>query len=258
MMLHRHLCRIFDLVDAHFEQFRQGGCRHRAGSTDLCLTATFRAADGCVGAHHIANKSCHRQCPKHIMVGKMVFLLHILQHRRQNTAGAAGRSGDDQAAVCILFADCEGIGADQSIFPGLGTFVNVALVVEELSLSFHGQTTGQCAGFAEAFVDGVLHYLPHLQQKGFDLLPFPLENIVGKADVVGLTMLRDLLKGLFFIDLSLGYGFFSVGADITAANAVKAPSAQLVAIPECDKGHRIGVDRCRCLTIKQDLVSHGI
>ena len=162
-MLHGHLCGIFQLIDAHFKQLAKGGGSHAAGGADLCLTAAGGAADGGICADDVADETRHRKGADDIMIGELVFILHIFQHRGHHAAGAAGGSGDDDAAVGILLADGKGIGADEAVFSGLGAFVDVLLIIQELGLSLQCQSAGKLSGLDQTLLDGIQHGLPHLK-----------------------------------------------------------------------------------------------
>ena len=90
-------------------------------------------------------------------------LVAIFQHRRHHAAGAAGGSGDDDSAVRILLADGKGIGADEAVFSGLGTFVDVLLLIQKLGLSLHLQAAGKLPCLDQTLLDGIQHGLPHLK-----------------------------------------------------------------------------------------------
>ena len=115
-MLQGHFGGVLNLVNAHLEQLAQGGRRHGAGGTDLCLAAALGAADRRIGGHDGAHQAGHGQGANDVVLGKSVLFLHILQHRRHHAAGAAGGGGDDEAAVGVLLTDGEGVGADQAVF----------------------------------------------------------------------------------------------------------------------------------------------
>ena len=256
MMLHRHFRGIFDLVDAHFKEFCQSGRRHTAGGTDLGLATAFRTADGSIGGYNVADQPRHRKGAEDIFVGKIIFILHILQHCGNNTAGAAGRSGNDDAAIGILLADRKSIGANQAVLSGLGAFVDMLLVKQKLRFALHRKTARQGAAFAQAFVDGILHRLPNLHQVVLDVGVLIFKHIVRKSDIFGFANLSDALEGIFLVNVPLVGGAIFIGLNFAAADTIVKLSAQFHLILIGNKFNGIGMNGSFGFVVKDNFVGN--
>ncbi len=241
MVFQRYFGGVLDLVDAHLEQLAQSCRGHGAGGTDLRLTAAFRTADGGVGLDKIADQPGHGQRAQHAILRYAALLLHVAQDAGQHAARAAGGRGDDDAAIGVLFADGEGIGADDAVFTRLRAFVDVLLLEEVLRLALYAQTAGQHAAAGKTLVAGGVHHPPDPAEEVPDVPALAHGNIIAQTQIVRLAVFGDVVKGVFRVDVGLFRRRLAGIAHVSPADAEGAQKARLLFAPAGDEVQRVGV-----------------
>ena len=146
MMFHGNLSRVFHLIQILLIQLRQSGGSHGAGGADLCLAAAFRTGDGGVALGKAADDSGSCKPTKNLLVCKALCLLGIFQNCWDNTAGSAGRCGDNGAVICVLLSNSLGIGGDSLKFQKGRSMVFCFLLIQVFRFALNLETTGQNAG----------------------------------------------------------------------------------------------------------------
>ena len=119
MVLQRDFGSVLRLVRIEIAKDTQRRGGHGAGGADLRLAAALGTGDRGVAFDERPNQAGNRQCATDRFIAVLVPFLHISENRRQDAAGTAGRRSNNGTAVCVLLADCVGIGADNPAFPHL-------------------------------------------------------------------------------------------------------------------------------------------
>ncbi len=157
---HGDLRRVLDLVDVQTVKGGERRSRHGTGASDFRLAAAFRAGDAGVGADYVPDDSGDSQSVDDLVLREAPVMLHVVQHRGQDTAAAAGRGGHHDVLVGVFLADGVGIGRDYPVHRDVRAFVVAALPVEQLRLAGDAQSAGQNALGVQAAMNGILHGLP--------------------------------------------------------------------------------------------------
>ena len=123
-----------------------------------------------------------------------------IQHRRQHTAGAAGRSRDYSTAGGILLRYCQRVCEQQSA-PLHGAVVALGVLIIGIGLTAHVKSTGQHALMVQAAGDGVLHDLPALSQIVPDVRILILGHILPEIGIVLIAPAQDILHLAERIDI---------------------------------------------------------
>ena len=165
MMLKGNLGCVLNLIKSHLKELAKCRRRHRAGSTDLGLTATLCTADRCVGLGESADKSCNRKSSDDLLVGESMLLLHITKNRGEHGAGAAGWSSNDRAVIGILLADRVGVCTYDTVLSRYLALVDMTLIVKLLCLSLKLKSAGEHTRGDKSLVDRILHNAPNLEEK---------------------------------------------------------------------------------------------
>ena len=218
MMLQGDLRSVFDLVDGHFVQLTQCRRCHRASRADLRLTAARRTGDGRIFLHEIADKSANCQRVEDLIVCEALLFAEISEYRRHHTACAAGRSRNNDSTVCILFTCRESICAYDPVFPCVGRFVDVPLVVEILRLSLYAKSTRECTAFLQPHIDRFVHHEPDFFKKRLEIHILMLVDIRGQAHIAILAVFRDLREMVLVVDLWCIQLRDPLNADLSAAD----------------------------------------
>ena len=229
-MLHSDLGTVLDLVKIHTEKLTQSGSSHRAGRTDFRLTAALGTADGGVCLDDIADKTGSGKSFADFCIGEAALFLHIIEDCRKNTAGAAGWGRYDGTAAGILLAYGKGIGADKAVFLGLGGFVDMALIEEELRLTLNIETALKNALGVKAASHSSFHCLPYLTEVSKYLVALNFPYVLGKTEILHFAVTLDVLEVVKLVDVAGSNIGLTLDLNSAAANAENAPEVKLIAI----------------------------
>ena len=242
VVLHGHLRGVFHLVQVLAVELRQSGGGHGAGGADLRLTAALGPGDGGVAFGQVADDARGGKTPADGLVGEALGVLHVFKHRGNHAAGPAGGGGDDGAVVRVLLRHRIGVGGDLLEFPQGGGIAAAGFVIEIVGLPLDVQPPGQGAGGGQTVLNGLLHGLPHRQQKVPNLRPFVQLHIVAEGvDIAPLAEIRDLREGMLNINLFPLNILPAGNADVPAADGFHPEPTELAALFESDQVQGIGM-----------------
>ena len=103
---------VFDLRVAAAERRGEAGRRHRAGDADFALAPDFRAGKRCVSLAQASDRRRGEQKGNDaVLVGFLVELAIVADHRRDHACCPVGGCGDHAASRCVFLVDRDRIDA---------------------------------------------------------------------------------------------------------------------------------------------------
>ena len=123
MMLKCDFRSILYLVDAHFKNLTERCRCHRAGSSNLSLTAAFRTAYRGVCFNESSYKARNHKRLVNLLIRERVLFLHIFEYRGKNCTGSAGGGCNYNSVISILLAHRVCVRANETVFASYGAFI---------------------------------------------------------------------------------------------------------------------------------------
>ena len=134
-MLQCHLCGVLDLEIGATKELAGSSSSHRTGYTNLSLTSDFCARDRSIGAYDISEEACGSQGSQNTLLWEVAARLEMIEYRGDDTTASTSRRRNNTSARCIMLADSESIGIDETSILDTGRAVALGLDLVESSLT---------------------------------------------------------------------------------------------------------------------------
>ena len=154
----------------------------------------------------------------------------VAKHCRDDTARTASGGGYDDFTRGVLLAHSKGVRAYETVFFGLRSFVNVALLIENSGSALGVETSREHTACFETLFDCVFHRFPNLCKVGADFSSLKAFHVLGNGDFLFVAIFANLLESVMRVYVLGLYRTFALDLDCTSAHAVNAPRVYYFAV----------------------------